>query len=171
MTLEEAITMALEYENKVQRTYQNAQKKILDPVGQRVFKILANEEQGHIDYLRSRLEEWQTTGKVTVERLDTAIPSPKRIQEGIKHLENHLGGKKSGGAVETELLQQAIEVEQETSSFYQKMVQELDEIGQALFARFVEIEGGHLAIVQAQLDAVTGLGFWFDMQEFQLEAG
>ncbi len=32
------------------------------------------------------------------------------------------------------------------------------------------IEDGHLAIVQAQLDSVQGMGFWFDIAEFRLEA-
>ena len=41
----------------------------------------------------------------------------------------------------------------------------------ALFQRFLEIEDGHHAIVQAELDAVQGLGYWFDVQEFKLEAG
>jgi hypothetical protein len=40
-----------------------------------------------------------------------------------------------------------------------------------LFQRFVEIEQGHLAIVQAEIDSVSGLGFWFDMREFDLETG
>jgi hypothetical protein len=34
---------------------------------------------------------------------------------------------------------------------------------------FLEIEDGHLAIVQAQLDSVQGMGFWFDIAEFRLE--
>ena len=36
---------------------------------------------------------------------------------------------------------------------------------------FLGIEQGHQAIVQAEIDALSGLGFWFDFQEFNLEAG
>ncbi len=39
-----------------------------------------------------------------------------------------------------------------------------------LFDRFLEIEEGHVTIVQGELDAVQGLGFWFDVMEFSLEA-
>ena len=39
------------------------------------------------------------------------------------------------------------------------------------FGRFLEIEQGHQAIVRAEIDALTGMGFWFDFQEFDLEAG
>jgi hypothetical protein len=41
--------------------------------------------------------------------------------------------------------------------------------GQELFRRFVEIEEGHVAIVQAEMDLVSGTGFWFDTAEFSLE--
>jgi hypothetical protein len=40
-----------------------------------------------------------------------------------------------------------------------------------MFQRFPEIEDGHNAIVQAELDSVQGLGYWFDVEEFKLEAG
>jgi hypothetical protein len=51
------------------------------------------------------------------------------------------------------------------------MVTELDAAGRELFSHFLEIEQGHQAIVQAEIDALTGLGFWFDFAEFKLEAG
>ncbi len=72
---------------------------------------------------------------------------------------------------EIQYLQRAFEVEKETSGFYQQMVSELSGEDQQLFERFLKIEEGHLAIVQAEMDAVQGNGFWFDMQEFNLEAG
>jgi rubrerythrin len=72
---------------------------------------------------------------------------------------------------ELEFLRQALEAEVETSAYYERMVAELDADGRKLFAHFLEIELGHKAIVQAEIDALTGLGFWFDFQEFNLEAG
>ena len=69
------------------------------------------------------------------------------------------------------MLEKALEVEYETSDFYKRMVLELPVEGQELFVRFVEIEEGHKAIVQAEIDSVTGLGYWFDMPEFNLASG
>jgi hypothetical protein len=43
--------------------------------------------------------------------------------------------------------------------------------GQNLFSRFLEIEDGHAAIVQAEMDSVNQSGFWFDLKEFDLEVG
>ena len=40
---------------------------------------------------------------------------------------------------------------------------------QEMFRRFVEIEEGHQKIVQAEIDCVSGAGFWFDSMEFKLE--
>jgi rubrerythrin len=134
-----------------------------------MFKLLASEEQQHVDYLKARLDEWQRTGKITVERLATSIPSDKAIKDQVGKLKTHVGEPVRGS--ELKQLQRAREVEMETSNFYKRMVEELSNEGQVMFARFVEIEEGHLALVQAEIDAVSGLGFWFDMAEFDLEAG
>jgi rubrerythrin len=168
MKLEDAIKTAIEFETKVTTHYDEATKKTTDAVGKKVFETLAKEEQGHIAYLKSRLDEWKKTGHVTTATLETAIPSKAKIKEGTSKLKPK--GDKREHTSEVQFLQRALDLEVETSSFYRRMVSELDAEGQRLFQRFVEIEEGHVAIVQAQIDAVTGLGFWFDMQEFQLEA-
>jgi len=62
-----------------------------------------------------------------------------------------------------------VALEGEATAFFKQMVDQLEEEEQKLFARFVEIEAGHEAIVQAEIDALTGLGFWFDYTEFRLE--
>jgi rubrerythrin len=169
MTIEEAIKTAIDYENRVRDTYREAQEKATDPVGKRVFGALANEEQGHVDYLMHKLKEWKETGHVTVERLDTVVPPVEKIQAAVEKLEKPL--EPSDRSDELALLRKAMKVELETGDFYRRMVAELPEEGRKLFERFVEIESGHEAIVQAEIDAVQGNGFWFDMAEFQLEAG
>ena len=69
---------------------------------------------------------------------------------------------------ELDMMRKALALETETSSFYRKMVDELPPDARPLFSRFVEIEEGHLAIVQAEIDYMSGTGFWFDTQEFDL---
>jgi len=170
MNLEEAIKTALKFETMVRDTYRDSVDKISDPAGQRVFKTMAEEEQGHIDYLEAKLAEWRDTGKVTPESLATKVPTKERIDAGVKELKKPL--EQAGDrAAELELLKKALAVEVETSNFYQKMVDELPDGERDLFTRFLEIEVGHQAIVQAEIDNVQGLGFWFDFQEFNLEAG
>jgi rubrerythrin len=170
ISLDKAIQTAIEFENKVHKFYDDASAKIADPVGQRVFQQLAKEEAGHIAYLESRLSEWQKTGQINIEELQTIVPDKERIAEGRKKLAQSMRTKRPESS-EILYLQRAFEVEKETSGFYRQMVSELSGDNQQLFARFLKIEEGHLAIVQAEIDAVQGNGFWFDMMEFDLEAG
>ncbi|MBW2455080.1 MAG: hypothetical protein JRI68_11245 [Deltaproteobacteria bacterium] len=170
MDLEQAIKTAIEYEEKVVKTYDVAQSKATNEVGKRVFGFLADEERRHVEYLESRLAQWQKEGKLVVEKLDTVVPAKTTIDESLKNLESTLEEKQDPSPEEIDLLQQALQAERETSDFYKRMVEELDGDGQRLFERFVEIEEGHVAIVDAEIAALSGLGFWFDMAEFNLEA-
>ena len=174
MNVEEAIKTAIDYETKVRDVYREAEDAATDSVGKRVFNILVKEEQHHLDYLENKLEELQSTGKVTLEGLKTVIPSIDTIETEVSKLKTKLGpGEVDKRYTDTELqmLKRALEVENETSDFYKRMVLELPEDDRKLFIRFVEIEEGHKAIVQAEIDAVTGMGFWFDMPEFKLDGG
>lgn len=170
MNLEQAITTALEYEGRVHRTYSEAFESANHDVARKVFKTLRDEEMEHIKYLSERLEEWRSTGAVTVAKLDTVLVPKAAIEACATKLRQRLeGGGREVRGTEFESLKKALDVECETSAFYKKMVATLDDDGRRLFERFVEIEEGHVAIVQAEMDMVSGTGFWFDTAEFSLE--
>ena len=174
MNLEEAIKTAIEYETKVRGVYQSAEESATSPIAKRVFNTLVQEEQRHLEYLESRLDEWERSGEITLETLDTAIPSSTTIKAGVRKLKDKLQERKEDrkySDVELKMLKKALEVEIETSEFYKQMVHELPEGEKKLFKRFVEIEDGHKAIVQAEIDSVTGIGYWFDIPEFNLASG
>jgi rubrerythrin len=168
--LDEAIKTAIEFEKKVLEVYQGAGENTVDLVGRRVFSTLAKEEAGHVAYLESRLTEWQKSGHFTLVELRTVVPDKARIAHGRRRMARPMGGNPAS-STEVGFLRQALVVERETSAFYRRMVSELAEEGRKLFARFLEIEEGHVAIVEAELDAVNGAGFWFGMREFDIEAG
>ena len=167
MTVEEAIKTSIEYETKVRNVYADAVARAEHQDGKRLFQVMADEEQHHVDYLKGKLKQWKDTGKVNAEGLSTLLPSPGTIEEGVSKLKDRVGGKP--GRIEIEFLEKAHAVERETSGFYKRMVDELPDDAKELFRRFLEIEEGHLAIVQAQIDLVNGTGYWFDVQEFNLE--
>ncbi len=167
MTLEEAIRTAIEYETKVRDVYIDAAGRSAGTAGDGLFRLMADEEQQHVDYLVERLREWKETGKVDPRDLRTLIPSREVIAAGLSSIEDSLGGESSGA--EMEFLRKALEAEQETCGFYEKVIGELGDEGQRTFGRFLEIERGHLALVKAQIDALNGTGYWFDIQEFTLE--
>jgi rubrerythrin len=167
MTLEQAIKTALEYESKVKKTYSDAVGAAGNESGKSFYNMMADEEQTHIDYLRERLDEWKSTGEISVTELKTAIPPRERLKEAAKNLRKEL--KPDNTDSELRLLGKAQEVESETSGFYKQMVDTLDDRGKELFKRFVEIEEGHLAIVEAQIDNIGNTGYWFDVNEFTME--
>ncbi len=169
MTIEEAIKTALEYEEKVTDLYFENAKKFRDPVPRKIFLALAEEEKHHVEYLEKRLEEWEKDGSITVEKLDTIVPDKDIIKENVKKLKKQASTQDF--ADELSILKKALRLEVETSKFYRRMVRELPAEHQPLFEKFVEIEEGHEAIVQAEIDSVQGLGFWFDFMEFNLESG
>ncbi|RKX17255.1 MAG: hypothetical protein DRP51_11155 [Candidatus Zixiibacteriota bacterium] len=166
MTFEKAIKTAIEYEIKVRDTYLNSLDKIKDETGQRVFRVLGEEEQGHVDYLECKLAEWKESGTISSSDLKTIVPSREKIEKGIARLDNHLSDNKY--ETELEMLKKALIMEQETSDFYRRMVDEMETDGD-FFKPFLEIEDGHTAIVQAEIDYLTRTGTFFDFQEFGLE--
>ena len=169
MTVEEALKTAIEYETRVTAVYRGAYDKIDDSVGRRIFGVLAKEEEGHVAYLRSRLDEWQKSGKITLEGLETAIPSKEAVERAASELKTEPDRKAPD--LELEMLEKALEIEKQTSDYYAKLVDEIPGEEKKLFKRFLEIEIGHEAIVEAEIHSVRGLGVWFDMDEFRLEAG
>jgi len=167
MNLEEAITTGIEFEKQVSELYRNAMEKSTDPIGKRIFRVLADEELKHLNYLESRLDELRRTGAITAEKLDTALPSEQMIRKGISRLETRMTSKDKGS--ELQMLGKALKVEQDTTDFYRRMARELSDEGQKIFARFVEIEEGHLAVVQEEIDYLSRTGYWFDIKEFDME--
>ena len=170
MELNEALATAISYENQVHQHYATGAEKILDPKGKSVFATLAKEELGHLAYLGSRLAEWRSTGRVTSPALPTILPTADWI-EAAKARAARAPEAAIAVKGELDLLKIALDLERQTSGFYRQLVDTLPPAQRELFARFLEIEEGHLAIVQAEIDALAGHGSWFDVMEFRLEAG
>ena len=169
MDLKEALSGAIEYEHKIRDYYADCAKKITDAKGQRVFAILAREEQNHVEYLENRLAEWQADGSIHVAELPTLLPPYTWVMEEAKKLTHRVNGAQAVAQVEIDYLKEALALERKTSAFYAELVAKLEPKHRDLFERFLEIENGHLAIVQAEIDALAGHGHWFDFMEFSLE--
>jgi rubrerythrin len=172
MTTEDAIRTAIDYEVKVRDIYVHAVASVTNPKGKKILEILAQEEQHHVDFLETKLEEWIDTGQISYDRLGTAVPSRRSIQKSVKTLKEEMARKDPAVVNQDDavkIMERALAAEIETSNFYRRMVDEIEGEARSMFAKFLEIEEGHQAIVQAELDALLGMGFWFDMPEFNLE--
>ena len=167
MTLEEAIQMAIEYEIKVRDLYLEAAHQANDPVGKRVYSALGEDEKNHIAYLENRLKHWRDSGELVVEKLTSAIPSREKIEKEMGRLKTHMSREDRNN--EKQMLSKALSAEIETSNFYRRLVGEMPEESRAMFQRFQEIEDGHIAMVQAELDYLSHTGYWLDFKEFDME--
>jgi rubrerythrin len=167
MTIEEAIKTALDFEIRIRDIYREAAQKISDPAGQRTLTMLADDEQRHIEYLENRLELWGKTGKLSAEKLKSAIPPMATLARETEKVESHFAQENRRG--EIEILSKALKAEIETSKFYEQMVNEMPTEFQPMFARFLEIENNHIAAVQFELDYLNQSGYWFDFKEFDME--
>jgi rubrerythrin len=166
-TLEEAIANAIDYETRIRDLYREAVDGTPDPKGKQVFQALADDEQRHIDYLEAKRSQWQAEGRITVESLTSLIPTPDRLSGDLEGLKKTMAGEDRRD--EKRMLSKALQVEVETSAFYRAMVDQMEGDARTMFARFLEIEDGHIAAVQAELDYISHTGFWFDFQEFDME--
>lgn len=167
MTVDEAIKTAIEYETKVLSVYKDAVEKSDDPTGKRVFGALADEEQHHLDYLNHKLDQLRASGELTAGKIETTVPSPEILRQGMERLPKGMAIKNISD--EIQLLEKALEVEIETSDFYERMADEMTGQAKKMFTRFVEIENGHKSIVHSEIDSLNGSGFWFGFQEFDME--
>ena len=167
MRIEEAIKTAIAYEIRIRDLYMEAAAAVNEEKGKRIFKTLGDDEQHHVDYLQYKLAQFQDTGKIVPEKLDSAIPSRESIDRQAANVKSLV--QKDFRGIRQQMLSKALQAEVETSSFYQKLVDELPAQAQALFARFLEIENNHIRAVQFELDYVSKTGYWFDFKEFDME--
>ena len=168
LTLDQAIQIAIEYETRVRDLYKEATAGATEEVGKKLFGIMADEEQGHLDYLVSRFDEWERTGKIASADLATLLPPEEVLARGKDNLQKQVDDR--DWSTELQFLQQALKLESETGAFYKKVVAELDLEGRQMFQQFLRIEDAHYDVVQAEIDSLTKTGFWFDFMEFSLEA-
>lgn len=166
-TLEEALKTALTYEARIRDIYQEAVDGTPDPKGKLVFQVLADDEQRHIDYLEAKQTQWHEEGRITPDSLTSLIPVPELFAAQLRDLQQTMA--REDRSDEKRMLSKALQVEVETSAFYRRLVEEMTGDARAMFARFLEIEEGHIAAVQAELDYISHTGFWFDFQEFDME--
>lgn len=167
MNLETALMSALEFENRIRDLYLEAVSRTDDPAGKKIFQTLADDEQRHVDYLESRLGEWQRQGDITAATLESVVPDRALIRKEAAALQSKIGQDTRG--LKQQMLARALEMEIETSRFYRDLIDQVSARHRAMFARFLEIEENHIETVQFELDYLSRTGFWFGFEEFDME--
>ncbi|MBE0617902.1 MAG: hypothetical protein IH608_08260 [Proteobacteria bacterium] len=168
MTVEEAIVTALAQEHRVRDHFRKAAEEAPKGEVQAFFALMTREEQGHVDYLEAKLTQWRETGTVGETKLTTAVPRRDWLVAG----EGSLRGSRPAAAraAPRDHLFVALELEHQVTEFYRRLVESVDDPrASELFRRFLEIEDGHTALVQAEIDHETHTGVFFDVREFTLD--
>ena len=167
MELEKALKTALEYETRIRDFYRQAAGTAVAPEGRKLFQQLADDEQRHVDYLESRIAEWKRHGAITIEELKSVLPAADQITRGLASVAQEVA--RDDRKDEKQMLSKALNIEIATSDFYRQLTETLPEENAAMFARFLQIEDDHIALVQAELDYLSHTGYWFDSKEFDME--
>jgi rubrerythrin len=160
MELESAIKTAVEFEAGAIDIYTRAAAAATEEVGRRVFGVLADEERHHRAYLETRLVEWRRDGRVTVEKLTTALPAADLLATATTRIADAFTGRPAGD--ELAHLRRAFSIEVEANRFYGELAATIAPDVRPMFDRILEIEAGHLALVKAEIDFLTGTGLLFD---------
>jgi rubrerythrin len=167
MQIEEALQTAIEYESELRDIYLEAAEAEDNEKGRQFYYSMGKDEQGHLDYLKDRLKQWQDTGKISAANLKSALPSREEIERqaaGVRSLT-----EKDSLGVKSQMLSRALKMEIKTSEFYQKLVNEMPAEAQQMFARFLEMENNHIRRIEFELDYIAKTGYWFDVKEFDME--
>ena len=120
-----------------------------------------------MDYLESRLDEWQQRGAIRAELLESTLPDKTAIRKKAAALQSKISEDSRG--LKQQMLARALEMEIETSRFYKELVDQVASDHRAMFARFLEIEDNHIEAVQFELDHLSSTGFWYGFEEFDME--
>ena len=168
MTIEQAIRSALEFENQVRDTYAAAEDRVGNPEAKRFFGVMTREEQGHVDYLESRLGECLTRHAVqTTVEVTSVLADEGWVRTAADGLQAGAGDDRTSTL---EYLYQALRLEEKVGGLYRELVANVDDPDAGkMFGRFLEIEDGHLAVVQAEIDFQAGTGIFYGVQEFTLD--
>jgi rubrerythrin len=167
MELEEALKTALEYETRIRDYYLQAAEKTGETDGRNLFLQLAQDEQRHLDYLESRLAEWQRDGAIIIADLASALPNAGQISKSLASIAKT--ANRDDRKDEKQMLSKALNIELATSAFYKELTETMEGDSATMFARFLRIEDDHIALVQAELDYLSHTGYWFDIKEFDME--
>jgi len=161
------ILEALKFEKKIRDLYRLADTKVDDPRGKAIFRALADDEQSHVDFLDYSLEQLKTNNGIDISRLSSPLPAPERIEAKIASMKTKIPERMLGD-IKT-ILNSALQMEKETSAFYQQAITNTSGEIRTIFEIFLDIELRHTQLVQMELDHASGYGVWFDFMEISLE--
>ena len=155
------IDEAIALEERAETNYRAAGETTSDPSAKKILTLLADEEAGHADALRT-----MNTGSL---QADSSL---------VDLAKDWIGGAIEGGvgsistdAALLEVLHSAMEIERATEAFYRERgaVSDNKEI-RVLFDRLAKTEKGHFLFVSSLVEYYDRPNEWVESAEFGLRA-
>ena len=160
-----SIKMAIELEKKGRKFYLEAAEKTSNETGKRIFSRLADEEAVHLATFERMLDAKNLPGdwRSFIKQYPAKPEVPVFDEKAKKSL-------KRATMDELQALRIAMKQEREAMQFFGSMAQQDgDEAVKNIFAFVREQEVYHHDLLQAEYDAITQTGFWFDSPEFRMD--
>ncbi|MBN2011767.1 ferritin family protein [candidate division KSB1 bacterium] len=162
----QALQGAISIENTGLETYLRFARQTNDITGKNMFIRLAMDELEHQQILTRQLnklaegKQWQSEN-IPLSEIEQVAPT---IRDKVKRIRGE------SGAAEIDALNTALELERKAAAYFRKHAEIIDDVNaKDLFKRLAEWEDAHYDIIQAELDAIIGTGFWFNIQEFRMD--
>jgi rubrerythrin len=162
----EAIKTAIQMEIEGYDFYMKAAQETDNDLGRTMFEQLAKDEMEHqrtFEAMFDQIADPSTWRKLASET--PGVPEIPAFREKSK--EQKQSGSLAGDA---NALRIGMENEEKSIKFYKKAAETAeDEQAKTIFSNIAQQEEYHYQLLQAELDSVTGTGFWFGTAEFRMD--
>lgn len=159
--LESMLETALDMENKGKTFYDQAEKKAAPELGQRIFKMLGEEELVHIDRIKKIYESIKTNGVFPVD-WQGLTPKHGNLARVFRDLALKHGREINAKTSDLEALAVGIDFEAESIKFYQDLgLKAQSEAEREFLARMVDEEKSHYTALKDMKFYFADPAGWF----------
>lgn len=163
----DALNKAIHSEKAALETYLRFARQTKVVSGKDMFIRLSEDELGHREILEKELcavQAGKPWCKPTFKPSDIEELLPKIAD---KHAKGHA---EEGSSDDLTALNIALDMEKKAIAFYRRESEKTaDATARRMYARLAGMEEAHYNLIQAELDNIKDIGFWFGIQEFTLE--
>ena len=162
----QAIKTAIQMEEEGHAFYMKAAAETQNEMGKKMFQQLAKDELEHKQTFSAMFDK--VADPATWRKL---VASTRGIKELPAFRELSKEQKRSKGmADDANVLRIGMDTEDKSIKHYQKAAKETkDPQAKTIFTNIAQQEEYHYNLLQAELDSLTGTGFWFDTAEFRMD--
>jgi len=156
---------AIEMEKSGHRFFTEASNKVKHEVGRKLFARLAAEEIDHMKTFEKIFNEVSggADWKESMKAIQARKPVPY-FDEARKEF------KAEDLSVEMTYLKKALDLERNAMEFFEKAIEDAETAeAKEIFRRIHQEEQGHYDLIQSEIDSINGTGFWFDVNEFNMD--